>query len=87
MSKHFTAINRKTGKQWKSTNGSFLVMYDSGYLAEVSKVTFDEYHGDWITGTRKETVVVPLDIKEWKMLLRKPMQAKLEKFGVWTGEE
>ena len=72
MSKHFTAINRKTGKQWKSTNGSFLVMYDSGYLAEV-KVDFYQS-------------IVPLDIKEWKTVLRKPMQNKLEKFGIWTGE-
>lgn len=72
MSKHFTAINRKTGKQWKSTNGSFLVMYDSGYLAEV---------------VRNGTDVIPLDIKEWRMVLRKPMQDKLEKFGVWTGED
>lgn len=78
MSKHFTAINRKTGKQWKSTNGSFLVMYDSGYLAEVIK---DPHQTD-----RNIPVIVPLDIKEWKMLLRKPMQAKLEKFGVYTGE-
>lgn len=35
MSKHFTAVNRITGEMWKSTNGSYLVMYDSGYLAEV----------------------------------------------------
>lgn len=79
MSKHFTAINRKTGKQWKSTNGSFLVMYDSGYLAEV-KVDF--YQSD-----RAVPLIVPLDIKEWKTVLRKPMQAKLEKFGIWTGED
>ena len=75
MSKHFTAINRKTGKQWKSTNGSFLVMYDSGYLAEVK-------NSSW----HSVPVIVPLDIKEWKTVLRKPMQSKLEKFGVWTGE-
>ena len=75
MSKHFTAINRKTGKQWKSTEGSFLVMYDSGYLAEVA------YAADW------SQLVIPLDSKEWKMVLRKPMQAKLEKFGVYTGED
>ena len=74
MSKHFTAINRKTGKQWKSTNGSFLVMYDSGYLAEVRVQQIG-----WQS-------ITPLDIKEWKMVLRKPMQAKLEKFGIWTGE-
>lgn len=74
MSKHFTAINRKTGKQWKSTNGSFLVMYDSGYLAEVRVQQIG-----WQS-------IIPLDIKEWKTVLRKPMQSKLEKFGVWTGE-
>ena len=74
MSKHFTAINRKTGKQWKSTNGSFLVMYDSGYLAEVRAQQIG-----WQS-------IIPLDIKEWKTVLRKPMQAKLEKFGVYTGE-
>lgn len=71
MSKHFTAINRKTGKQWKSTAGSFLVMYDSGYLAEVTR----------------NCNVNPLDIKEWKTVLRKPMQNKLEKFGVYAGEQ
>ena len=76
MSKHFTAINRKTGKQWKSTNGSFLVMYDSGYLAEVK-------NSSWYS----VPVIVPLDIKEWKTVLRKPMQGKLEKFGIWTGEQ
>ena len=79
MSKHFTAINRKTGKQWKSQNGSFLVMYDSGYLAEV-------VHSEVIGAGIYSTNVIPLDIKEWKMVLRKPMQAKLEKFGIWTGE-
>ncbi len=76
MSKHFTAINRKTGKQWKSTKGSFLVMYDSGYLAEVINSSFHAV-----------PVIVPLDIKEWKTVLRKPMQNKLEKFGIWTGED
>ena len=75
MSKHFTAINRKTGKQWKSTNGSFLVMYDSGYLAEVRVQQIG-----WQS-------IIPLDIKEWKTVLRKPMQSKLEKFGIWTGED
>lgn len=73
MSKHFTAINRKTGKQWKSQNGSFLVMYDSGYLAEVK-------NSSWYS----VPLIVPLDIEEWKMVLRKPMQAKLEKDGIWT---
>ena len=76
MSKHFTAINRRTGKQWKSTNGSFLVMYDSGYLAEVIR-NAENF---------PDTDIIPLDIKEWKTVLRKPMQAKLEKFGIWTGE-
>ena len=76
MSKHFTAINRKTGKQWKSQNGSFLVMYDSGYLAEVK-------NSSWYS----VPLIVPLDIKEWKMVLRKPMQAKLEKVGIWTGND
>ena len=80
MSKHFTAINRETGKQWKSTNGSFLVMYDSGYLAEV-------VHSEVIGAGIYSTNVIPLDIKEWKTVLRKPMQSKLEKFGVWTGEQ
>ena len=84
MSKHFTAINRKTGKQWKSTEGSFLVMYDSGYLAEVKKMQLRGRHGDLMG---EYINVVPLDIKEWKTVLRKPMQAKLEKFGIWTGND
>lgn len=76
MSKHFTAINRKTGKQWKSKDGSFLVMYDSGYLAEATRT-------DPMTFPR----IVPLDIKEWKTVLRKPMQTKIEKFGIYEGEQ
>lgn len=76
MSKHFTAINRKTGKQWKSKDGSYLVMYDSGYLAEVKSSSWHPV-----------PVLIPLDIKEWKTVLRKPMQNKIEKFGIYEGEQ
>lgn len=65
MSKHFTAVNRITGEQWKSNNGSFLVMYDSGYLAEV----VSDYY----------TSITPLDTKVWKTIIKEPMQRKLDK--------
>lgn len=38
MSRKFYAINRETGERWKpdkTKEKHFLVMYDSGYLAEV----------------------------------------------------
>lgn len=65
MSKHFTAVNRITGEQWKSTNGSYLVMYDSGYLAEV----VEDYY----------TFMKPLDLSVWKTIIKEPMQRKLDK--------
>lgn len=65
MSKHFTAVNRITGEQWKSTNGSYLVMYDSGYLAEV----VEDYY----------TYMKPLDTSVWKVIIKEPMQRKLDK--------
>ena len=65
MSKHFTAINRITGEQWKSTNGSYLVMYDSGFLAEV----VEDYY----------TFMKPLDTSVWKTIIKEPMQQKLDK--------
>ena len=65
MSKHFTAVNRITGEQWKSTNGSYLVMYDSGYLAEV----VEDYY----------TYMKPLDTSVWKTIIKEPMQRKLDK--------
>lgn len=65
MSKHFTAINRITGEQWKSTNGSYLMMYDSGFLAEV----VEDYY----------TFVKALDSEVWKTIIKEPMQRKLDK--------
>ena len=65
MSKHFTAINRTTGERWKSTNGSYLIMYDSGYLAEVTE---DFY-----------TYIKPLDTDVWQCIITSPMQRKIDK--------
>lgn len=65
MSKHFTAVNRITGEQWKSTSGSYLVMYDSGFLAEV----VEDYY----------TFMKPLDTSVWKTIIKDPMQRKLDK--------
>lgn len=65
MSKHFTAINRITGEQWKSKNGSYLVMYDSGYLAEV----VEDYY----------TFIRPLDMVVWQCIIKPVMQRKIDK--------
>jgi hypothetical protein len=61
MSKKFWAENRTTGERWaprKNTLAkSYLVLYDSGYLAVV--------HEDFYT------TILPLDPKEWKLCWRK----------------
>lgn len=57
MSKKFYAKNRHTGERWKPTKqGGFLVMYDSGYLAEVSS---DFY-----------TFIEPLNPAIWKTIVK-----------------
>ena len=69
MSKMFTAINRKTGEKWKpKIKGDFLMMYDSGYLAECHDRGWD---GVWVT---------PLDQKEWRVEYRPALQRKIERF-------
>lgn len=69
MSKMFTAINRKTGEEWKAKiKGDFLMMYDSGYLAECHDHGRD---GVWVT---------PLDQKEWKVEYKPALQRKIERF-------
>ncbi len=56
MSKKFKAVNRFTGEEWKPDKSfykeNYLVMYDSGYLAEVRS---DGYY----------TSIVPLCTKTW----------------------
>ena len=79
MSKHFTAINRTTGERWKSTNGSYLIMDDYGYLAEVSMMEFDEWDGSTFIGTREELAIRQLDTKIWKCVLCPALQRKLDK--------
>ena len=62
MSKKFYAINRETGERWKPNVSAginirhYLVMYDSGYLAEVKE---DFY-----------TYITPLDNKTWEIIIK-----------------
>ena len=58
MSKKFWAENRDTGERWKPTPGKkqYLIMYDSGYLAQVTE---DYYQ-----------YILPLNIKVWKTCIK-----------------
>ena len=60
MSKKFYAVNRESGERWKPDKTKdgchFLVMYDSGYLAEVEQ--------DW------ETYITPLNPKYWETVIK-----------------
>ena len=59
MSKKFYAVNREDGERWKPDKRirkNFLVMYDSGYLAEVSQ--------DW------DTYITPLDPRVWETVVK-----------------
>ena len=59
MSNKFYAINRETGERWKPDprrEEEFLMLYDSGYAAVISK---DFY-----------THVEPLDPKVWKVIIK-----------------
>jgi len=70
VSKKFYAVNRETGKRWEpSTIGmgffcgakkSFLMMYDTGFLAEVVDNGYDVY-------------ITPLDNKVWKCVVKDNM--------------
>ncbi len=63
MSKKFYAVNRATGDKWKpKCKGNFLVMLDSGYLAEVSG------YGEW------EPSITPLNPKIWERRINKNMK-------------
>ena len=63
MSKKFYAINKETGNRWKSKgSGNYLVMYDSGYLAEVDER--DPYM----------TTVIKLDTKKWRKVVKENMK-------------
>lgn len=57
MSRKFWAENRETGERWKPSKEyhEYLVMYDSGYLAEVSDMGWD--------GVR----IRPLNTSIWKV--------------------
>ena len=69
MSKFFTAINRKTGKQWKpKQEGEFLVMYDSGFLAVATSDHFHNY-------------VIALDNEEWKLKVKSSFVKRMERFA------
>ena len=60
MSKKFYAERRDTGERWSNKNKyfkSYLVMYDSGYLAVVDG---DSYY-IWVT---------PLDTKVWRKVIK-----------------
>lgn len=57
MSKKFYAVHRETGERWVAPNkDTFLMMYDSGFLAVVSDRGWD---GWWIQ---------PLDTKVWRVV-------------------
>lgn len=63
MSKRFYAVNRETGERWKrKQKGDYLVMYDSGYLAEVTQ--------DWYT------YIKPLDTNVWKVVVKDNIKNK-----------
>ena len=60
MSRKFYAVNRETGERWNPKKhtmhpNSFLVMYDSGYLAVVSS-------DGW------STIISPLDNQIWEVV-------------------
>lgn len=57
MAKKFWAVNRITEEKWKpERKGEYLVMYDSGYLAEVFH---SDFYGMWVK---------PLNPKIWKVV-------------------
>jgi len=61
MSRKFYAINRETGERWRpdpNAKKQFLVMYDSGYLAEVEFIPRNGYN------------ITPLDPKIWEKVVR-----------------
>ena len=57
MSRVFWAVNRDTGERWKPTGDDhqYLVMLDSGCLAEVTEMP---HEGDYVD---------PLDTAVWEM--------------------
>ena len=64
MSKKFWAKNRETGQRWQKDQNidhNYLVMYDSGYLAEVR---VNDYVG------HIETSIKPLDLKIWEKVVK-----------------
>lgn len=67
MSKYFTATNRNTGEDWKPHRGSYLVMYDSGNLAEVEP---SDFYGMFIT---------PLDPKVWKVKIKSSFIGRIDR--------
>ena len=69
MSKMFTAINRATGEEWKSEGKHhWLMMYDSGYLAEV-------YDNGW-----DGCYIKPMPPSEWNIIYRPALKRKIERF-------
>lgn len=56
MSRKFWAVHRETGQRWKPVEAKkhFLVMYDSGYLAEVRNLDYSGMH------------ITPLDPAIWE---------------------
>ena len=69
MSKQFYAENRETGERWKPKQGvkQYLVMYDSGFLAEVTE---DFY-----------TYVKPLNPQYWRTVIRRPLTTRVKADG------
>ena len=63
MSKKFYAVNRDTGNKWKPKHqGNYLVMYDSGYLAEVDE---SDPH---------TTTIQKLDKRIWRKVVKDNMR-------------
>lgn len=76
MSKYFTATNRKTGDDWKPhKHGAYLVMYDSGNLAEVGPSDFYGTH------------ISPLDPKEWKVKIKPSFLGRIERLMSKNSEQ
>ena len=73
MSKKFHAVNKETGERWKQDgsffgNRSYLIMYDTGFLAVVSEYPYEG------------SSIVPLDTSIWKPVLHESLKNLVDRF-------
>ena len=66
MTKYFTAINKDTGEEFKSSKEEFLVMFDTGFLGVVKN---SDFYG---------TVVMPLP-NNYRAVFKQSMIGKIER--------